>query len=292
MSGIRIWLVRVICLLGGALPLTNVVGPAHAEDAAVASEWISEHATKVRLVGGSVSDQQQKRHLVAGIEIALDTGWKTYWRNPGTSGVPPRFDWSASENVADATLLFPAPTRFVDREGDTIGYKSGVILPVEIVPKDANLPVKLKFALEYGVCKDVCVPVQPTLELTLAPAQSRQTVGTALNAALELIPRLPTVRHPNDPELKGVTINLQGNAPEILIDAAFAGDMAGADVFLEAPDGIWVPLAKPVGEARDGVLRFRVDLTDGADVADLKGRSIRVTLVSGQGQTDTSFKFD
>ena len=28
----------------------------------------------------------------AGLDLALDKGWKTYWRMPGDAGVPPMFD--------------------------------------------------------------------------------------------------------------------------------------------------------------------------------------------------------
>ena len=44
-----------------------------------------------------------------GIEIALEPGWYTYWRNPGEAGVPPVFDFSGSENVASVDVMYPAP---------------------------------------------------------------------------------------------------------------------------------------------------------------------------------------
>ena len=268
------------------------VAPAMAEDAAFASGWVNEHATKVRLIGGGVAEAGQKPRLVAGVEIELDSGWKTYWRTPGTSGVPPRFDWAGSENLAEATPLFPAPHRFSDREGDTIGYKGAVVLPVEITAKDPKLPVKLKLALEYGVCKDVCVPVQPMLELVLPPEATDKAAGGALASNLARVPREAAKHRSGDPELKQVKIDTQSAKPSIFIDAAFPGDGKDADMFLEAPEGIWVPLPKPIGEPRDGVHRFMVDLTDGADLADLKGRMIRVTLVSAAGQAEASFKFE
>ena len=286
---------KLATMAGWVLAATSALagmGTASAEDAAFATAWASEHATKERLVGGGMSMAGQKPGLVAGVEIELDSGWKTYWRNPGTSGVPPRFDFAGSENLAAATPLFPAPVRFSDREGDTIGYKGAVVLPVEIKPKDPALPVKLKLALEYGVCKDVCVPVQPVLELILPPEAAGKSAGSALAAGLAHVPRAPGKRQAGDPELKQVIVDAQGVKPSIMIDAAFSGDAQGADIFLEAPDGIWMPLAKSLGEPRDGVHRFIVDLTDGADIADLKGRTIRVTLVSAAGQTDTSFKFE
>ena len=45
----------------------------------------------------------------AGVEIKLDPGWKTYWRDPGDSGMPPTLDFSGSDNVKAVTVLWPAP---------------------------------------------------------------------------------------------------------------------------------------------------------------------------------------
>lgn len=277
--------------------------PAAADEAAIATPWTSEYANKARLVAGRVSGPGQPARLVAGVEIRLDDGWKTYWRNPGSSGVPPRLEWTGSENLADAHVLYPAPLRIRDKEGDTFGYKKALVLPVEIRAKDPSAPVVLKLALEYGVCKDVCIPVQSTFELVVPPDAAGKSVGAAVTAALDRVPRETKARQPGDPELKAVTIDVKGDKPHILIDAAFPGDAAAADLFLEAPDGIWIPPAKPLaavparpGAAASGtpagLRRFHVDLTDGADVADLKGRSIRVTLVGSQGTTDTAFTFE
>src|SRR5690349_18182355 len=63
--------------------------------------------SSARLISGG----RQDAALLAGIEITLDPGFKTYWRNPGDSGLPPRFDWSGSENVADVEIRYPAPYR-------------------------------------------------------------------------------------------------------------------------------------------------------------------------------------
>src|SRR5436309_312013 len=76
---------------------------------------------------------------IAGVELQLPEGWKTYWRTPGDAGgVPPTFDWSKSDNLASVKVLYPAPKRFSDRAGDTVGYKGTVVFPVEVIPKDAS----------------------------------------------------------------------------------------------------------------------------------------------------------
>ena len=109
----------------------------------------------------------------AGVEIKLKEGWKTYWRYPGDSGVPPVLDFSKSENVKAVTVLYPAPMRFPDGAGgNSIGYKDGVVLPLHVVPKDAGKPVTLDLKLDYAVCEKLCVPAEAKLELMLTGAEN------------------------------------------------------------------------------------------------------------------------
>src|SRR5262245_7732022 len=92
-----------------------------------------------RLVGGETRQENWR----AGIDITLDKGWRTYWRVPGDAGVPPQFDWSRSRNVKSITLLWPAPTRFTDEGGESIGYKDRVVFPVDVVANDPAYPIDL-----------------------------------------------------------------------------------------------------------------------------------------------------
>src|SRR3981189_2495872 len=77
---------------------------ARAQDA---SPWQRDGHSAVRLLAGSRSGTV----LMGGIAFQLQPGWKTYWRTPGDSGVPPRFDFSKSENLEGVPLLSPAPTK-------------------------------------------------------------------------------------------------------------------------------------------------------------------------------------
>lgn len=274
-----------------ALLAAFAIKPVHAAEPAHASPWASEHATRARLVAGQLKTGTGSG-LVAGIEIEMDEGWKTYWRNPGSSGVPPRMEWTGSENVGKATLLFPAPYRLADREGDTFGYKSRVVLPVTIEPKDASAPVKLKLALEYGVCKEVCVPAQMELSLLVPALASARPGGSDLAAALERVPSVAPNLKPGDPRLASAKVDLDGSRPRIVLDVVASGPAAGTDIFLEAPEGLWIPLAKRMPSTDVGKMRFEVDLSDGADLKDLAGRMIRVTMVAPGGQSEASFKFE
>ena len=115
------------------------------------------------------SNLADAKWLRAGIEIRLDPGWKTYWRYPGDSGVPPTLDFAGSENVKSVTTLWPAPKRFADGAGGhSIGYLGDVVLPLRIVPKDASKPSSLHVKLGYAICGNLCVPAEADLDLTLS----------------------------------------------------------------------------------------------------------------------------
>ena len=132
----------------------------------LASAWTSDRTeTKSRLVAGISGGKP-----VAGVEIALDEGWKTYWRFPGEAGgVPPSFDWAKSDNVASVTVLYPAPKRLTDKAGDTLGYKSSVVFPVLVEPKDATKPVTLRLPHRWLWS---CVRPSPVLSARVASRYS------------------------------------------------------------------------------------------------------------------------
>ncbi|MGH6873549.1 MAG: protein-disulfide reductase DsbD domain-containing protein, partial [Aestuariivirgaceae bacterium] len=116
----------------------------------------------------------------AGLEITLAEGWKTYWRLPGDSGVPPQFDWSRSTNLAAVTVGWPAPRRFTDAAGETIGYRDRIVLPLRVDAADPQKPVGLALSLFYAVCKDICIPVQADLAVEIDPDRNGSAADQAL----------------------------------------------------------------------------------------------------------------
>ena len=118
---------------------------------------------------GRDSKNHDPAFLRAGIEIKLDPGWQTYWRDPGDSGAPPTFDFSGSENVKSVNVLWPAPERFPDGAGgNSIGYRNHVILPLHVVPTETAKRTALRLKLEYDVCSNICVPIESNLVLNLS----------------------------------------------------------------------------------------------------------------------------
>ncbi len=227
-------------------------------------------------------------HYLAGLEIVLDDGWKTYWRNPGDGGVPPSFDWAGSANVAAIKVLYPAPMRLPEANGISIGYKHAVLLPIEVTPQDPAKPIALKLALEFGVCRDICIPATATLDIAIPPGP-KGAPPPELVSALERVPRPQQSRRKDDPELKRIAIGREAGSPRLTIEAAFDQAAKSAEVFVEAPEGFYVPVPKRISPAdASGVLRFESDL--GNDLAaDLKGKTLTVTLVGEAGASETQW---
>jgi DsbC/DsbD-like thiol-disulfide interchange protein len=239
-----------------------------------------------------VSGAEDGSRLLAFVEIELPAGWKTYWRNPGDAGgLPPTFDWSKSSNLASATVLYPAPKLMTDKAGNTIGYKDRVIFPVEIKPKDASQAINLVAGLQYGICKDICVPVEAELSLDVPPNMTDGAPPAALEA-LAHVPRGDGERRSGDPALKRAEVKLDGAKPLIILEASFEGDPGGAAIFLEAPDGLYMPVPTRTKDNGGGVLTFEADLSRDVDLAALKGKTITATLVGPTGASVSSFRIE
>ncbi|MBL4767898.1 MAG: hypothetical protein JKY94_09310 [Rhodobacteraceae bacterium] len=95
---------------------------------------------------------------IAALRLTLPEGWKTYWRAPGDAGIPPRFDWRGSRNISSVSITWPSPDVFDQNGFQTIGYETQMVLPIEITPVRADLPIRLKGEMEFGMCKEVCIP--------------------------------------------------------------------------------------------------------------------------------------
>jgi len=121
---------------------------------------------------------------MAGLELQLAPGWKTYWRSPGDAGIPPSFDWQGSANIGAVKIHWPAPKVFVLNGLLTIAYKDRVVFPIEITPATDGQPIEIEARVDLGVCEDVCVPVSLDIQGLLSPDQTMADteISTALNA--------------------------------------------------------------------------------------------------------------
>jgi DsbC/DsbD-like thiol-disulfide interchange protein len=244
---------------------------AQAQDA---SPWLKDGHSAVRLLAGSRSGAV----LLGGIAFQLQPGWHTYWRNPGDSGVPPRFDFTKSDNVEAVTILWPAPAKFSDGGGGTsLGYQKQVVLPLRIVAKNADRPVTLRAEINYAVCEKLCIPVEASAELAFTSVASTQ--DGALSAALDTVPKPATIGDPNPLTIRDVK---RDGKIGVLVDVA-APDAGEVNLFVEGPTPDWaLPVPKLLEQSPPGVKRFAFDLDGLPPGANPDGAALKLTLVGGE----------
>ena len=257
--------------LAATLFAASLAVVAKAEDA---SPWQRDAHSAVRLLAGSRSGGV----LLGGIAIQLQDGWKTYWRTPGDSGVPPRFDFSKSDNVEAVTVLWPAPMKFDDGAGGfSLGYKKQVVLPLRIVAKNNDKPVTLRANISYAVCDKICIPIEASSELTFSSVASTEDGNLA--AALDSVPKPTNIGDPAPVTIRDVR---REGAKLVLVDVS-APETKDVHLFVEGPTPDWaLPIPKLVENSPPGVKRFAFELDGLPPGAKPDGAALKLTLVGGE----------
>jgi len=255
----------------------GAMGSSRADDV---SAWDADSRSAIRLIAGTISNSGAAAPLRAGIELRLDSGWKTYWRYAGDSGLPPKFDFNDSENVKSATVLWPAPRRFPDGAGgNSIGYPGNVIFPVHIVAEDPAKPVLLRVKASYGVCEKICVPAAGKVELMLTSGPASEEASLA--AAEARVPKPVALG-------AGGTLTIRGAHREVvrpgqarvIVDVTAPAGM-NIDLFAEGPAPQWsLPLPEPVDNGPDGVRRFAFAVDGVPPGSRIEGALLKLTLVA------------
>ncbi len=253
--------------------------------AADESPWSEDVRSAIRLIGGSVNAGDAT--LRAGIEFRLRPGWKTYWRYPGDSGVPPQFDFSSSENLKQVDVLYPAPHLFTDETGQSLGYKDTVIFPLVVSPQEPGKPVRLRAKVDYAVCEKLCVPAEGRAELTLVMGASKH--NSALAAAEAHVPKRASAA-----QLGLTATRTTGGAkPSVVVDIG-APPGKPIELFVEGPTAQWaLPIPKPVKSAPPGRTQFSFELDGLPPGVDPKGRlDLTFTVVSGDRALEVKTHLD
>jgi DsbC/DsbD-like thiol-disulfide interchange protein len=263
---------RVALGFATTILMSSLAIEARAQDA---SPWQRDGHSAVRLLAGSRSGAV----LLGGIAFQLQPGWKTYWRSPGDSGVPPRFDFSKSENIEAVTVLWPAPVKFDDGAGgSSMGYHDQVVLPLRIVAKNTDKPVTLRAAVNYAICDKLCVPVEADVELAFNSVAS--TEDSALSAALDTVPKPANVGDPNPLTIRDV--KREGKSA-VLVDVVAPSEAANISLFVEGPTPDWaLPVPKLLEHSPSGVKRFTFELDGLPPDTNPEGAALKLTLVGGE----------
>lgn len=244
-----------------------------------ASEWVETAQSAVRLVAASET-AGHAGELSLGLQIRLAPGWKTYWRSPGDAGYPAQIDWAGSENLATAEIAWPAPKRFSVLGLETIGYDADVVLPITARPIRSGDEIRLKAAVNYLICDDICIPQHAKLVLHLAAGPPRPSEFAHLIA--RVVSQVPGPDLGAGLAVVAADASTDSSPPMLAIRVRSDLPLVAPDVFVESslPVTFGAPRTSLMADRREAVLSVPIH---GAELlsSPLGGAPVTMTLVDG-----------
>ena len=247
--------------------LAGIVFPALA--LAARSDWTTADRSQLRLL----LNRTAEGHTTGGIEILLEPGWYTYWRNPGEAGVPPVFDFSGSDNVAKVEVRYPAPLRHDDGTSVSLIYENEVVFPLSVTPAVEGADITLRMKAQFGVCSEVCIPTTADAEVTLTPGAAADPLSNARLRKFER--RVPMPPESGRFDVEAVTE--EGGA--LAIDVRMP-ESTYSDLFVEPPAGWYLGQPKFIDRS-NGVSRYRLSLAGKPPSQQISGQEFRFVAVAG-----------
>ncbi len=128
------------------------------------------NAAETRLISSFYEDAGSKK-LIAAIHFKISSGWKICSKDSEGIGMPPNFDFTGSKNYSAHKIYWPQPEFHEEKIGDETfkysTYQNEVIIPIEIDLQKIDEATELTLALDYSLCKDVCIPVSEKFSLII-----------------------------------------------------------------------------------------------------------------------------
>ncbi|MDX0675014.1 hypothetical protein GOL39_03315 [Sinorhizobium medicae] len=250
-----------------------------------ASEWVASPGGDFRIVA---SQPKPDGFIPAILEVRLKPGWKTYWRDPGASGIPPQMTLDPAGRVSLQSIRFPAPKTFGEGPGRYVGYDAPVAFPLTLKRTGNGGNVTIRASVFLGICEDICIPVQGDVTLTLKSGEFDNPLdGARIEKAVAALPERPSG------EFRITNADFDAAAGMIRLKFVLPpdADAASADLFLAGPEGVFFgePIFHDVQRAEG---RADVPVKLSRKDRSIAGKPIALTLRAGSRSMETTLAFD
>ena len=155
--------------------------------------------------------------LWLGLQLRHATGWHTYWKNPGDSGLPTELQWTLPPGWQAGPIQWPLPQRVQIGNLANYGYENEVLLPVAVTvpqPLSGGAEVDIQLHASWLVCREECIPQEGDFSLRLPLRSSYAMHAASFTAALGAVPRSPdsksAVKLQARVDSQGVLLQAQG----------------------------------------------------------------------------------
>lgn len=215
-----------------------------------AQEVDTGHAKASLVANKSLSDE----YFYVGIKLQMDSGWHTYWKNPGDSGGPFSVQWSHNLDIIIENVSWPIPQIILYDPLVTYGYKDFVIFPFKVFKQPNSSLGLLSAKIEFLICSDICIPENATLSIDLSEKHDSLEL-------LETVRKLPS---------KNIPVNVQASQEKIIIEFTYDNTPKTAYLFVETEDIVEYLPAHSLTKVNDNT--FAIELTrQGNEFSGIKG---------------------
>jgi thiol:disulfide interchange protein len=99
----------------------------------------------------------------------MDSGWHTYWQNPGASGLSTTIEWQLPPGVTAGAIQWPVPEKLLDPDLTTYIYQDDVVLlvPLKLAPDLPPGQLNIKARVSWLECQTECVPGRADVQAAL-----------------------------------------------------------------------------------------------------------------------------
>ncbi|HLX72824.1 MAG TPA: protein-disulfide reductase DsbD domain-containing protein [Verrucomicrobiae bacterium] len=115
--------------------------------------------------------------VLAGVHLKMESGWHTYWKNPGDAGMATKIKWELPPGVTNGDTEWPLPQKLPPEEVTTYGYENEVVLlvPLKLASDLKPGPLTLKAKVSWLECKEQCIPASAEVQATLDVGNETKT---------------------------------------------------------------------------------------------------------------------
>ncbi|MET4756445.1 protein-disulfide reductase DsbD domain-containing protein [Endozoicomonas sp. NE40] len=271
-------------LLSVCLMLTSANLKANTTDWIFSSE---QPSAKIRLLLSGELNKAENQ-VIAGLQVELDSPWKTYWRSPGEAGIPPAFHWQTNHNVVDTQWLWPVPERFDLLGIQTLGYQDSVVFPLLITVNDPNKPVTLDGILRLSSCTTICVLSDFPVQTSFIPGQLEPDSEAAflIDKALSKVPETHSMENPAAKSQVIESVNWRTPDSTVVVTASSPDGWQKPDIILDGLQDI--SFSEPELRIEGTQLQAFMTASSWLGDIDLHQQSVNVTLINGEQATETA----
>nr|WP_053944502.1 protein-disulfide reductase DsbD domain-containing protein [Bartonella ancashensis] len=176
-KAILIALILIYAFLKLLIPTANA--QEKKETFLISTPWNESEGGRVRLAVTKPSASKERHGI---IEILLKPMWKTYWRNPGNSGIVPFFHF---DQKVSYEIFYPTPQLYEMENDWSFGYTDAVTLPFSVLGSDDNL----SGSLTIGICNKLCIPLTINFNFSSFYGENIYIPSSLLKNAQSTLPR-------------------------------------------------------------------------------------------------------